>query len=75
MQDNYERVPLTTKVCQNCNKFDERTHFCRAEPPKIVVFIEEDGSNKVSSKFPVITKPTMDWCEKYFKNKNLPEEE
>ncbi len=63
---DYSQIPSDARVCWNCEKFERRTHFCRANPPQIVVF--QDGpENKVSSKFPVVMKPSMDYCENEFK--------
>ena len=62
---DYSQIPPDSMVCWNCQKFERRTHFCRANPPQIVVF--QDGpENKVSSKFPVVMKPNMDYCENEF---------
>lgn len=52
------------KKCSNCKYFEERTHFCRLNPPQPVIFLAEyQGHNyKTSSKFPVITNPNLDYC-------------
>lgn len=54
------------KCCLNCKHFDERTHFCRLNPPIPMLFYTVDrNGNKmqnVSSKFPVITFPSQDYC-------------
>ena len=63
---DYSQISPDSRVCWNCEKFERRTHFCRANPPQIVVF--QDGpENKVSSKFPVVMKPAMDYCENEFR--------
>jgi len=51
--------------CDNCKHFDERTHFCRLNPPMPIVFSSRDGretKQNVSSKFPVITHSSLDFC-------------
>lgn len=52
-----------SKCCQDCRFYEERTHFCRLNPPTPVVFYDsENNKNKVSSKFPTIVKPETDYC-------------
>jgi hypothetical protein len=58
------------KVCNDCAYFEERTHFCRKNPPSVVVFsqeIEDEHGGiktftKAATKFPVISKPDLDFC-------------
>lgn len=58
-----ENTPVN---CNNCIHFDQRTHFCRKAPPKPVVFYDPKiKENKVSSKFPVITLPELDYCSEF----------
>jgi len=57
--------------CDNCKYFDERTHFCRLNPPVPIVFsIVERGETKqnVSSKYPVITHSNLDFCSHFEKD-------
>lgn len=50
-------------VCRDCAWFDDKTHFCRLNPPQPVIFYDRDKrAEKTTSKFPVITKPDMDYC-------------
>jgi len=60
-----------SKCCKHCIHFEERTHFCRLNPPIPMIFpIENKGNNYneideltyVSSKFPVISRCTTDYC-------------
>jgi len=54
------------KCCFDCKYFDDRTHFCRRTPPIPVVFYDnKTKENKVSSKFPVITMPELDYCSQF----------
>jgi len=62
---------MSTKSCQQCIHFEKRTHFCRLSPPQPVVFIGEDNNgnggirNNVSSKFPVVVHPDLDYCSNF----------
>jgi hypothetical protein len=68
--DSFENIDKNVKCCFNCQRFDIRTHFCRLRPPVPILFPERNNEEtKVSSKFPVITKPYQDYCEEGFKNK------
>lgn len=61
------------KACINCQHFDDRTHFCRLNPPTPMVFYVYEGKEKkqnVSSKFPTICRPDIDSCS-HFSHKNL----
>lgn len=56
-------VPKDLKCCLNCKFFEGRTHFCRKYPPIPMVFsVNYNKENAISSKFPVITQPAIDWC-------------
>lgn len=58
-----ENVPKDFTCCLNCRFFEKRTHFCRKNPPTPIVFsVNFNKENAISSKFPVITHPTLDWC-------------
>ena len=61
MKDIKNYTPNKEKCCINCKYYDERTHFCRLNPPTPMIFYSE-GKQNVSSKFPVITQPTLDYC-------------
>ena len=55
-----------TGYCNTCVWFDENTHFCRLNPPIPVIFYDEEtGQGKTTSKYPVITKPNLDYCSFY----------
>ena len=54
---------INAKCCNNCIHFQERTHFCRLNPPSpVVVYDKETRGEKITSKFPVITMPQSDYC-------------
>ena len=68
MDNTQEKPGKDSKCCFNCINFDERTHFCRLNPPIPILFPSRGvDESKVSSKFPVITKPYQDYCEVGFK--------
>ena len=68
MIDNIERQQREN-VCRVCTYFDEDTHFCRLNPPIPIVFYDKEArKEKVSSKFPVVTRPDWDFCS-YFEEK------
>ena len=62
---------MLKKSCAKCAHFEHRTHFCRLAPPQPVVFIGEDNDGNggirqsVSSKFPVVVHPDLDYCSHY----------
>ena len=70
METKNEKV---SETCQNCRFFEQRTHFCRLNPPTPVVFlqVEKDDNgdqifiNKAGSKYPVIGMPEMDYCSQF----------
>ena len=61
------------ETCQNCRFFEKRTHFCRINPPQVVVFlqVEKDVNgdqiflNKSGTKFPCISLPDKDYCSNF----------
>ena len=62
-----EEVDINKTCCLNCKWFEERTCFCRKNPPQVVI----QYANRMafpSSIFPKITVPVIDWCSE-FKNK------
>ncbi len=66
-----DNVGTDTRSCANCRRFEDRTHFCRANPPVPMVFTDPNtGEQKVSSKFPVITMPQTDYCENHYKSRD-----
>lgn len=54
----------TKQSCLTCKYFEERSRFCRFNPPQPVM-IETGNGLTTSSKFTVITKPDIDWCSKH----------
>ena len=50
--------------CATCPAFEERTKFCRANPPQPLIQIN-DGRDFVVSKYPVVVYPDTDWCTKH----------
>ena len=64
--DNDNIDEMTDKKCINCENFETRTHFCRLNPPIPMVFYEgRDMYQNVSSKWPVITQPNIDYCSNF----------
>ena len=57
---------MKDQCCTVCYHFDTRTHFCRLNPPQPVVFFDHrTKEHKISSKFPIITLPDVDYCSKF----------
>lgn len=52
---------MENKNCINCKFFEERTSFCRKEPPKPIV-VNENGQAYISSVFAKIPMPQLDYC-------------
>lgn len=48
--------------CKLCIYFEERTGFCRLNPPKSVQMIDRNGDEYITSVYPAIQKPELDWC-------------
>jgi hypothetical protein len=53
------------KCCAKCKYFEERTGFCRYNPPIPVVTHRDDGSLCVTSVYSKINMPGIDWCQKF----------
>lgn len=69
-------VSKTESVCRNCKNFEERTNFCRLNPPQMVEVEYTDKythkiQRSVASKFPTISMPELDYCVVGFKNKHV----
>ena len=47
--------------CQDCKFFEERTRFCRKNPPMSVIMVDH-GKSFMSSSFPKIQMPQIDFC-------------
>jgi len=52
------------KCCFNCKYFEERTCFCRLNPPTPMNTII-GGCQMTTSNFPRISIPNLDWCGKF----------
>lgn len=50
--------------CETCKYFESRTKFCRKNPPNSIV-IEENGKKFMTSSFPKIQMPQLDFCAEY----------
>ena len=59
------------KSCKTCIFFEERSSFCRLNPPVPTIIKEKNYNNKsedflkVKSLYPIIQFPDLDWCSKY----------
>ena len=65
----------TEKCCERCLAYEPRTGFCRLNPPTpVTIKVKDKHSGEVKdfvvSKYPVISFPDTDWCQK-FEDKNL----
>lgn len=63
-----EEINPNTKCCLNCRFFDQRTAFCRLNPPQVVL----QYVNRIAyptAAYPKIPVPNLDWCS-YFENIN-----
>jgi hypothetical protein len=67
--DNNHTVDPCKECCANCKWFDDRPKFCRLNPPSIIE-IEKNEKLIITSMFPSIQMPAIDYCSK-FENKNL----
>ena len=56
--DNVER----DKCCAKCRYFEERTCFCRYNPPTPIVTTTKSGQSFVTSVYSKISMPALDWC-------------
>lgn len=52
---------MCDKKCANCKFFEERTKFCRKNPPQANV-VYENGKTFFTSTFPKIQMPEIDFC-------------
>jgi len=63
-----EEIDPKAKCCFNCKFFDQRTAFCRLNPPQVVL----QYVNRVAyptAAYPKISVPFLDWCS-HFENMN-----
>lgn len=58
--------------CINCSHYEERTGFCRANPPTPYHEVV-NGRHIITSKFPKIQNPNLDYCALW--SSDEPEEE
>lgn len=56
------------KCCAKCRYFEDRTCFCRYNPPIPVVTYGKNGQSFVTSVYSKINMPLIDWCQKFEKN-------
>nr|DAF73102.1 MAG TPA: hypothetical protein [Caudoviricetes sp.] len=45
-----------------CRFFEDRTSFCRFNPPTPIVTTLDDGSSHVTSVYSKVNYPLLDWC-------------
>ena len=55
--------------CEKCKHFEARTKFCRKNPPTPLI-VHENGKSFITSTFPKIQMPQLDFCAYFDKNKN-----
>ena len=67
--DNGHTVQPDQVCCANCKWLDGRNKFCRLNPPSIIE-TEKNDRLIITSMFPTIQMPALDYCSK-FENKNL----
>jgi len=58
--------------CVNCKYFESRTKFCRRFPPVVVLVKGADGVDHVTSKFPKIGMPEVDYCHEMVEKTSVP---
>lgn len=64
-----DEIDKNKTCCLNCKWFEERTGFCRCNPPQVLALFVKGLGDITSSAFPKISMPHIDWC-KSFDNKN-----
>lgn len=62
-----QNLPERDKCCAKCRYFEERTCFCRYNPPVPVVTYAKNGQSFVTSVYSKINLPLLDWCQKFDK--------
>ena len=55
------------KCCAKCRYFEDRTCFCRYNPPIPVVVYGKNGQSFVTPVYSKINIPNIDWCQKFEK--------
>ena len=66
-QTSIEVAPAREKCCAKCQYFEDRTCFCRYNPPIPVVTSTKNGQSFVTSVYSKINMPLIDWCQKFDK--------
>lgn len=61
LEQEFGGQPLREKCCARCRYFEDRTCFCRYNPP-IPVVIDKNGQSFVTSVYSKINIPALDWC-------------
>ena len=69
MSEYVVKVDKDKVCCKNCQWFEERTRFCRKNPPVPSTKRNRDGKEVITSLFPKITYPETDYCSFWEKNK------
>ena len=62
-----DEAHMRDKCCAKCRYFEERTCFCRFNPPSPIVTYTKSGQPFVTSVYSKINMPMIDWCQKFEK--------
>lgn len=57
-----ENIDTNQKCCFNCEWYEERSGFCRKNPPTPIPSYIKGVGNITNSAFPKINMPALDWC-------------
>lgn len=57
-----EEVDPSATCCMNCKWFENRSGFCRYNPPSVIPVYVKDIGQIINSAFPKISMPHIDWC-------------
>lgn len=61
------------KKCSLCKHFEPGTRFCRFNPPAAAINVNIDEGNRITSLFPMIRKPELDYCSKFERSNGMVE--
>ena len=61
-QESIVMDELKEKCCAKCRYFEQRTCFCRYNPPIPIVSHDKNGQPFVTSVYSRISMPEIDWC-------------
>ena len=61
-QESVVMNELKEKCCAKCRYFEQRTCFCRYNPPIPIVSHDKNGQPFVTSVYSRISMPGIDWC-------------